>query len=107
MGLRSWFKSLFDKVGAFIKKAWKLANPFLQEVLSRTAQEIWKSSQDLFITAVEYVATQGLPTDEDKQKAFKDYMAQNAKDELNQLKASELNLLREMALAIWKKTKEQ
>lgn len=99
----NWFKSLFDKVRTFIKKAWKLAAPFLQEVLSETANNIWASSQDLFIAAAQYVASQGLPTDEEKQKAFKDYMAKAASAEVEQLKDNEFNLLREMAVAIFKK----
>lgn len=107
MGLIKWFKSLFDKIGTVIKKAWNLASPFLNEVLSETAQNIWKSSQDLFIAGIQYVATQGLPTDESKQNAFKDYMTKAAKEKVVQLKGSELNLLREMALAIYKKATEK
>lgn len=99
----SWFKSLFEKVGSIVKKLWSLAQPYLKEVLSETAQNIWASSQDLFIAAVQYVAEQGLPTDEAKQKAFKAYLLEKAKDEVSELKDSELNLLREMALAIYKK----
>ncbi|RJO64149.1 MAG: hypothetical protein C4540_04525 [Candidatus Omnitrophota bacterium] len=107
MGLWKWLKGLFSKVGSFVKKLWALAQPFLQEVLSKTAQNIWASSQDLFIAAVQYVAEQGLPTDEARQKAFKAYLLEKAKDKISQLKDRELNLLREMALAIYKKATEQ
>lgn len=103
----NWFQSLADKIGAFVRKVWDLAKPFLKEVLSQSAQNVWASSQDLFVAAAQYVQEQGLPTTEDKQKAFSDYMARNAKDELSQLKESELNLLREMAVAILKKIQEQ
>ena len=99
----NWFKSLFGKIGSLVKKMWILAQPFLKEVLSKTAQNVWASSQDLLIAAVQYVATQELPTNEAKQKAFKEYLLRQAKDEVSQLKDSELNLLREMALAIYKK----
>lgn len=107
MGLWKWLKSIFSNIGSFIKKMWNLATPFLKEVLSKTAQNIWASSQDLFVAAIQYVAEQGLPTDEAKQKAFKAYLLEKAKDEVSQLKDSELNLLREMALAIYKKATEK
>jgi hypothetical protein len=103
MGLISWFKSLFDKVGKFIKKAWNLASPFLKEVLSESANLALKALQDLAITAVQQVASQGLPTDEAKQKAFADYMKKAVKEKGIELKDSELNLLRETAVAIYKK----
>ena len=106
MGIITWFKSLFNKVGASIKKIWTLASPFLNEVLSESAKNVWSGLQDLAIEAVKQIATQGLPNDEAKQKAFKDYMAQAAKDELSQLKDSEINLLRETAVAIYKKATE-
>ena len=106
MGLWKWLKGLFNKVGAFVSKMWNLAKPFLQEVLSATAKNIWISSQDILIAAVQYVAEQGLPTDEAKQGAFKQYLKDKGTVELAELKDSELNLLREMALAIWKKSQE-
>lgn len=100
--IKNWFKSLFNKVGTFVSEMWELAKPFLKEALSQTAQSVWMSCQGLFIEAANYVATQGLPTDEDKRKAFKDYMELKAKDEISKLKDSEFNLLREMAVTIWK-----
>jgi len=103
MGLFTWFKELFNIMGGFIKRACKLAEPFLQEVLSRTAKNVWDNSQDLFISAAQYVAIQGLPTTEAKQKAFKDYLVKRSKEEINDLKDSEINLLREMAVVIVKK----
>ena len=102
-----FFRGMFDKIRAFIQKAWRLASPFLREVLSRTAQMAWETLKDLLIEAAQYVATQGLPTDEAKQKAFKDYMILKAKDKVEQLKDSEFNMLREMAVAIVKKATEQ
>lgn len=106
MGLGSWIKRLFSKLGSFIKKAWNLAQPFIKEVLSKTAQQVWATSQGLLIEAVQYVATQGLPTDKAKQEAFKEYMKNKSGLAIEELKDSELNLLREMALAIWKKSRE-
>lgn len=107
MGLIAWFKSLFSNIGKIINKAWNLVNPFLKEVLSATASKVIESLQGLAIEAVKYVATQGLPTDEAKQKAFKDYMANAAKDQVSQLKDYEINLLRETAYAIYKKATEK
>jgi hypothetical protein len=103
----NWFKSLFNKVGAFIAKCWNLASPFLKEMLSASAKNALAVLQTLAIQAVEYVAGQGLPTDEAKQKAFADYMKTALKKKGLELKDSELNLLRETALAIWKKANEQ
>ena len=103
----NFIHSLFDKTVALFKKMFNLAKPFLQEVLSKTAQNVWVSSQSLFIEAIQYVAIQGLPNEADKQKAFKEYMTSKAKDQVEVLKTSELNLLREMALAIVNKAKEQ
>ncbi len=105
--LGNMIHSLFDKIGAFIARLWQAAEPFLKEVLSKTAQNVWASSQDLFIAAAQYVAQQGLPSTEEKQKAFRDYMTSHASEEVKELKDSELNLLREMAVAIIKKVKEQ
>ena len=99
----NFFKGLFNKVGATITKMWKLAEPFLQEVLSQTAQSVWASLQSLAVEAVQYVGTQGLPTDQAKQDAFVAYMTEKAKDQVTVLKASEINLLRETAVAIYKK----
>jgi len=103
MGLIKQFKSLFVKAKDFIGKMWTLAKPFLQEALSETAQNIWKSTQSLFIEAAIYVGEKGLPTDEAKRDEFKNYMSAKAGNEVNQLKDSEFNLLREMAVAIAKK----
>ncbi len=103
MGLFSWFRSLFGKIRATIKWFWTLANPFLKEVLSETAQNLWLSTQALFVEAAQYVATQGLPTDEAKREAFAAYMKERLGNQISELKTSELNLLREMAVAIAKK----
>jgi phage-related protein len=102
----NFFKNMFSKVGNFISKMWTLAKPFIQEALSKTAQEVWSKSQSLLIDAVAYVASQGLSTDEAKQEAFKTYMKEKSEVAIDELKDSELNLLREMALAIYKKTQE-
>lgn len=96
----NFFAGLFNKV----VKLWNLAKPFLLEVLSRSAQNVLASLQSLAIEAAQYVGKQGLPTDELKQSAFKSYMLSKAKDQVNVLKDSELNLLRETAVAIWKKS---
>ena len=111
MGLFSaignFFKGIFGKVSDFVKKAWQLATPFLQEVLSKTAQNVWNASKDLFIAAVQFVAEQGFPTDDEKRRAFRYYMETNSHDVIAKLSDSELNLLREMALAIFKKASGQ
>ena len=103
MGLIAWIKSFGNKMGAFVKKAWALASPFIKEILSDAAQKLLDSSKDLLVAAAKYVAEQGLPTTEAKQKAFYDYMANAAKDEWTSLKDSEAAYLRETALAIYKK----
>jgi len=102
----NWFKGLFDKVGAYIQKMWALATPFLKQILSTTASNIIASLQTLAVEAVAYVSTQGLPTDEAKQEAFIAYMKEKAEAQVSALKTSELNLLREIALAIYKKSQE-
>ncbi len=103
----NFFHALADKVGAFISKMWTIAQPFLKEVLSKSAQNALSALQDLAIAAVQQIASQGLPTDEAKQKAFADYMKAAAIQKGIELKDSEINLLRETALAIWKKSQEQ
>ncbi|MFA5388851.1 MAG: hypothetical protein WC312_03755 [Candidatus Omnitrophota bacterium] len=100
--IKRFFQGIFDKIGALIGRLLELAKPFLKETLSKTAQDVWASTQDLFMEAVKYVAEKGFPDDEAKRKAFKEYMEGRAKYEIKQLKDSEFNLLREMALAIWK-----
>jgi len=102
----NFFKSLFNKAGALISRLWTLAKPFLQEVLSETASNIFESLKSLAVEAVGYVASQGLPTDQAKQDAFVAYMTTKAKDQVSVLKTSEINLLRETALAIYKKATE-
>ena len=106
MGLINWFKGLFSNVGSKIRKMWNLAQPFLKELLSASANAAFDSLKSLAIEAATYVATQGLPTDKAKQDAFKTYMVDKAKDEVAVLKDSEINLLRETAVAIYKKTQE-
>jgi len=104
MGLIAWMKGLFQKAGSLFSKLWNIAKPFLQQILSSSAQAVWSSLQDLAVQAVAYVATQGLPDDEAKRKAFEEFMLKAAKDKVEQLKDSEFNLLREIALAIFKKS---
>jgi hypothetical protein len=99
----NWIKGGVKHLGELAGKMWKTAEPFLQEVLSETAQSVWKSLQTLAIEACQYVETQGLPTTQAKQDAFTAYMSSKAKDQLAALKTSEINLLRETALAIFKK----
>ncbi len=99
----SWITGGAKHLGDLVSKLWTLAEPFLQQVLSQTAQSVWGSLQALAIEAVQYVETQGLPTDKAKQDAFLAYMAGKAKDQVATLKASEINLLRETALAIYTK----
>lgn len=99
----NFFHSLVDKAGAFISKAWTLAKPFLKEVLSETASNVFESLKGLAVEAAAYVAAQSLPTDQAKQDAFVAYMTSKAKDQVSVLKVSEINLLRETALAIYKK----
>ena len=100
----AWIAGFFHKAGDFIAKAWNAAKPFLSQILSNTAQLVWASLQELAVQAVAYVATQGLPDDEAKRKAFYDYMVKEAKEKVEELKDSEFNLLREIALAIFKKS---
>ena len=107
MGLGNWIWSVFNKLGAFLKKAFNTAKPFIAEMLSKTAQNIWNNAQPLLMEAVAYVASQGLPTDQAKQDAFKKYMQQKSTIALNDLKDQELATIREMALAIWKKSQEK
>lgn len=102
----NFFKSLFNKAGALISRLWTLAKPFLQEVLSETASNVFESLKSLAVEAVGYVTSQGLPTDQAKQDAFVAYMTTKAKDQVSVLKSSEINLLRETALAIYKKATE-
>jgi len=106
MGLISWFKGLFNRTGALILKMWNLAEPFLKELLSASANAAFNSLKALAIEAAGYVATQGLPSDKAKQDAFKAYMVNKAKDQVAVLKDSEINLLRETAVAIYKKSQE-
>lgn len=106
MGFFAWFKSLFSNTGALIKKMWKLVEPFLTELLSASSKIAFDALKGLAVEAVAYVSTQGLPTDKEKQDAFKNYMINKASDKVNELKDSEINLLRETAVAIYKKTQE-
>lgn len=101
--LWSWITGGAKHLGDLVAKFWKLAEPFLQQVLSQTAQSVWASLQALAIEAVKYVETQGLPTDKAKQDAFLAYMQGKAKEQVTVLKDSEINLLRETALAIYTK----
>lgn len=100
--IKNWWLGIWDKV----KKLWNVAKPFLQEVLSRSASAALASLQALAIEAVKYVSEQGLPTDKAKQDAFKKYMLEQAGEEVSELKDYEINLLRETAVAIWKKAQE-
>jgi hypothetical protein len=99
----SWITGGVKHLGDLVAKLWALAEPFLQQVLSETAQSVWSSLQTLAVQAVQYVEAQGLPTDQAKQDAFLAYMASKAKDQIAVLKTSEINLLRETALAIFAK----
>lgn len=97
-----WFHSQVDKAGALINKLWIIAKPFLEQVLSQTASNALSSLQALAIAAVSQIASQGLPTNDAQRKAFEDYMKAQTQAQGIILKDSELNLLRETALAIFK-----
>lgn len=88
---------------SFVARCWSMARPFVSAVLSQTASEFWNKSQELLMDAVNYVAQQGLPTDDAKRDAFQSYMKNKAKASWSDLSTLEQNLLREMALAIYKK----
>ena len=103
----TWFKSLFNKLGAVIEKMWTLAKPFLQEAVSKTALEVWKSCQNLFVEAALHVSEKGLPTEKAKQDEFRSYMTLKAKDEISRLRDREFNIFREMAVAIAEKISGQ
>jgi hypothetical protein len=98
----SWIHGLFDKAAATINKYWTLVKPFLMEVLSQTASNALASLQSLAIAAVTQIATQGLPDDDAKRKAFENYMKAQLQAQGLVLKDSEMNLLRETAVAIAK-----
>ena len=102
-----FFKSVFGKAKTFIKKAWELATPFFKEILRASTAAAFESLKELAIEAVKQIATQGLPTDDAKRKAFADYMKVATEKEGIELKDYELNLLRETAYAIWKKATEK
>ena len=113
MGLGNWIWSLWDKVKAFLAKAWNLGEPFIKKVLGEAAQVVWIHGQALIIAALTDVLTQGLPTDEAKQKAFKERMQKNSEVELNGIKVDmmsianqEWGVIREMGLAVLKKSQE-
>ncbi len=101
--LWSWITGGAKHLGDLAAKMWKLAQPFLQEILSKTAQSVWNSLQTLAIEACQYVEAQGLPDDKTKQAAFLAYMTSKAADQVAVLKDSEINLLRETAYQIFTK----
>lgn len=107
MGLGKWLKDFFDKVKSFIKRGFNLGKPFVKEFLGETAQLLWQNGQALLMDAVAYVAAQGLPTTEAKQKAFKDYMQERSEIAIDKIKENDFATVRNMALAIWKKSQEQ
>jgi hypothetical protein len=105
MGFVKWFKGLFSKVQDKAKKLWELAEPFLVQLFNDTKAKVLLSLCELALEAVKYVSEQGLPTDEAKRDAFKQYMKEKSEGKADELKDYELALLRETALAIFKSIK--
>ncbi|MGD0336707.1 MAG: hypothetical protein ABSB18_06370 [Candidatus Omnitrophota bacterium] len=93
---------LFNKLGAFIKKMWDLASPFLKEALSESAQELLATGKQLLNDAVQHVEDKGLPTTKEKQDEFYSYMATQAGSRWTNLAEFETDTLRQMALGIFK-----
>jgi hypothetical protein len=105
--IKNWWTTLFNKARAFVQKMWGVAEPFIIATLSETARQLWQTSQGLLMDAYSYVQAQGLPTDDAKKEAFKNYMQEKSELALNRLKDLEWNVIREMGLAIWKKSLEK
>ncbi len=99
----AWITGGAKHLGDLASRLWTIAQPYFKQILSETAQTVWASLQDLAIQACQYVEAQGLPDTKSKQTAFLDFMTGKAKDQIAVLKDSEIALLRENALAIFKK----
>jgi hypothetical protein len=102
MGFVKWIKGLFSKAKDKARELWLLAEPFLVQVFNDTKAKVLLSLRELALEAVKYVSEQGLPTDEAKRDAFKQYMKEKSEGKVDELKDYELALLRETALAIFK-----
>lgn len=106
---RIWSKivPVANKVKTFIARLWDKAQPFLGEVLSASAQIILQESKDVLIAAVKYVEANGFPTEDEKKTAFKKYLIEVGKVNLDDIKTREINLLREIAVGIWEAAKKE
>ena len=110
MGLLSnignWFKHFFNTVKTdletFASHAWTLLEPFIQAFFTEAEKEIIATLQTLALTAIQQVASQGMPTDKAKQDAFAQIMSDAVKAQGIQLTDSMTNWLREQALVIYK-----
>ncbi len=97
MSIFSWIGGLFSKAKDKIKKAWNFLAPVLKEIFEAELGVAVASLKDLALKAIAYVATQGLPTDKDKQAAFGAYMKDALKKEGQEVKQSAIDA----ALVIW------
>ena len=106
MGFVKWVKGLFSKAKDKAQELWKLAEPFLINLFHESTAAVMLSLRELAVEAVKYVSEQGLPTDEAKRFAFKQYMQEKSEGKIDELKDYELNLLRETAVAVYKAIKK-
>ena len=88
-------------LGTFAKHAWTVAEPFVQQFFSEAEQAILSSLQILAVTAIQQVASQGLPTTEAKQQAFSKIMQDAAKTQGLTLTNELEDDIRQMALRIY------
>ncbi|MEN6414414.1 MAG: hypothetical protein ABFC84_16880 [Veillonellales bacterium] len=104
--IKGWFGVGIDKFKALVSKLWILGKPFLKEILSQTAYDVWHTSKDLLIEAVKYVALKGLPTEQEQKDAFYEYMRKTGNAKIKDLRTRDLNFLRELALQVYDKASE-
>lgn len=103
--IKGWFIKGANTFKTILGKILSQTKPFLKIVASEAVQQIWATSSHLLVEAVQYVATQGLPTEEASKTAFYEYMRKNGNEAIKDLRTRELNFLRELALSIVDKAK--
>ncbi len=97
MGILSFFSNMFKKAHDKIAGAWKILQPVLVQVFQAELGVAVAGLRDLALQAIAQVATQGLPTDDAKRKAFCDYM----KDALKKQGKESGQQAIDTALVVW------
>ncbi len=95
MGFLAWCKAAWGNI-------WAKIQPSLQVIFKGSMGIVWAFAKDMALETVVQIAQQGLPTNDEKRKAFENAMKAKLKSAGKTASDAEINLVRELALQLAK-----